>query len=278
MNQLHTLMDRWWVDFRKGNPDADAAYQLLSAKEDVVPHDHIALRTFDDHTVHIDTVMAPLVAAGYVCKAEYAFPKTHIYSRHYEHDDATLPKVFISQLEGRHFSVEFQSHLGRLLSQIPQGVPGQWDLFAAPRPWKISFAVYESLKKESEYAAWVSAFGFQPTHFAVQTNPLMQYNELTTLNALLKEHGFIPNTVGGEIRGSPEVFLEQSSLKAAETMVEFSDGIYPIPGTFYEFAKRYSMPDGTVFNGFITESAENLFHSTDSSSFSLDSRNTPSVA
>ena len=275
MNQLNTLLDRWWVDFRKGNPNADAVYRLLSAEEDAVTHDHIALRTFDHPTVNIDTVMAPLVTAGYVCKADYAFPKTHVYSRHYEHDDVTLPKVFISELEAWYFSEEFRSHLGRLLSQIPQGLPGQWDFFATARPWKISFAVYETLKKESEYAAWVSAFGFQPTHFAVQTNPLMQYNELTTLNSLLKKHGFVPNTAGGEIQGSPEVFLEQSSLKAAETMVEFSDGIHPIPGTFYEFAKRYAMPDGTLFNGFITASAENLFQNTDSSSFSLDSRNTP---
>ncbi len=275
MNQLRTLMNSWWVDFRNGNPSADAVYHLLSAKEDTVAHDHIALRTFDDRTVHIDTLMAPLVTAGYVCKAEYTFPKTHISARHYEHDDVTLPKVFISQLEARHFSQEFQMTLKRLVGQIPHETLGTWDFFATARPWKISFAVYEALKKESEYAAWVSAFGFQPTHFAVQTNPFTQYRELTTLNSFLKERGFLPNTAGGEIQGSPEVFLEQSSLKATETAVQFSDGIYSVPGTFYEFAKRYSMPDGTLFNGFITESAENLFQSTDSSSFSLDSRNAP---
>lgn len=268
-------MDRWWVDFRKWNPSADAVYQLLSAQEGTVTHDHIALRTFDDHTVHIDTVMAPLVAAGYVCRAEYVFPMTHVYSQHYEHDDATLPKVFISQLEARHFSQELQMTLTRLIDQIPREILGTWDFFTTARPWKTSFAVYETLKKESEYAAWVSAFGFQPTHFAVRMNAFVQYNELTTLNSFLKKHGFVPSTTGGEIQGSPDVFLEQSSLKAAETMVEFSDGTYPIPGTFYEFAKRYSMPGGTLFNGFITASAENLFQSTDSSSCSLDERNPP---
>ncbi len=274
MSQLYTLLDRWWVDFRKGNPSADAVYQLLSAIEGTVAHDHIALRTFDHHTVDIDTVMAPLVAAGYVCQAEYVFPKTHVYSRHYEHDDVTLPKVFISQLEGSHFSQAFQGHLGRLLNQIPEGVPGQWDFFATAPPWEISFAVYEILKQESEYAAWVSAFGFQPTHFAVQTNLLVRYGDLTTLNSLLKGHGFILNTVGGEIQGSPKVFLEQSSLKAAETKVEFSDGTYLIPGTFYELAKRYLMPDGTLFKGFVTESAVTLFQNTDASALSVDSRNT----
>ena len=264
MNQLQTLLNSWWTDFQKGNPNAAAVYQLLSAKEGFVTHDHIALRTFDDRTVRIDTLMAPLVAAGYVCKGEYAFPKTHVSARHYEHDDATLPKVFISQLERHHFSEKFQSNLGHLLSQIPQALPGQWDFFATARPWKIPFAVYETLKKESAYAAWVSAFGFQPTHFAVQTNRFAQYRKLTTLNSFLKEHGFELNHTEGDIQGSPEVFLEQSSLKAAETAVEFSDAMYLIPGTYYEFARRYFMPDGTLFNGFITESAEKLFQSTHS--------------
>ncbi|MBQ27604.1 MAG: succinyldiaminopimelate aminotransferase [Nitrospiraceae bacterium] len=264
MNQLHTLLNSWWTDFRSENPSAATVHRLLSAKESTVVHDHIALRTFDDQKVQIDTLMAPLVAAGYVCKEKYAFPKTHIFAQHYEHYDATLPKVFISHLESRQFSEEFQSTLGYLLSQIPKSLPGQWDFFVTARPWKIPFSIYETLKKESAYAAWVSAFGFRPTHFAIRTNSFEQYSELTTLNSFLKAQGFELNHTGGEIQGSPEVFLEQSSMKATETLVQFSDRMYPITGTYYEFAKRYSMPNGTLFNGFITESAENLFRSTHS--------------
>ena len=262
-------MQSWWTDFRDSNPCADAVYQLLASMEDHVTHDHIALRTFATESVGIDTFMAPMVAAGYIDTAEYIFPKTHVYARHYEHPDAEWPNVFISQLELRAFSNTFQTTLGGLLRRISRDRVGRWDFFTTARPWEISFAAYETLKQESEYAAWVSAFGFRPTHFAVRTNSFLRYRELATLNTLLKERGFELNTTGGEIQGSPHVYLEQSSLKAAQTQVTFSDGIYSIPGTYYEFAKRYAMPDGTLFNGFITESAVNLFHSTHSPSRSL---------
>ena len=242
----------------------------LSSTENTIVHDHIALRTFDDQKVQIDALMMPLVSSGYTCKAKYTFPKTHISAQHYEHPDGSLPKVFISHLECHHFSEKFQATIETLLTQIPQNLIGQWDFFLTARPWKISFDSYETLKNENAYAAWVAAFGFRPTHFAVQTNLLEQYSELTTLNSFLKTHGFELNNTGGEIQGSPEVFLEQSSLKAAKTLVEFSDGMYPITGTYYEFAKRYSMPNGTLFNGFIPESASNLFQNTNSQAFTLD--------
>ncbi len=262
MDQLHTLLEHWWADFRQGNPSASTAYALLTAKEGTIFHDHIALRTFNDETVNIDTLMAPLEAAGYTYRAEYAFPKTHVYARHYAHDMLDLPKVFISQLEVGSFSGELQHHIGELLSQIPPQSPAQWDIFMNPRPWNLSFAVYQALREESEYAAWVSAFGFRPTHFAVRTEAFAHYADLTTLNSLLKQGGLELNTGGGEIQGSPEIYLEQSSLKASTIVNQFSDGSYPIPGTYYEFAKRYSVPDGTVFDGFNLESAGNLFKST----------------
>ena len=259
------LIDLWWEDFLTENPSADAVYQLLSAQEGIICHDHIALRTFDLQRVCIDTVMTPLVSAGYTCKGEYAFPETHVYARHYEHNDETVPTIFISQLELESFSAEFQTQVECLLGQIPEALSGQWELFSAIRPWKVSYAAYEAMKKESEYAAWVSVFGFRPTHFAVQTNRFTHYRELTRLNTFLKERGFELNSAGGEIQGNPEVFLEQSSIKATQSAIQFPDGTYPVSGTFYEFANRYVMGDGMLFNGFLMGSAQNLFHSTHSS-------------
>ena len=261
MDTLRTLLDWWWWDFRKGNPHATAAYQLLSAEEGSVVHDHIALRTFGNTTVNIDALMAPFVAEGYSDKADYIFPKTHVFARHYEHSDATLPKIFISQLDAGQFSKEFQARLHGLLSDIPYAVLGTWEFFETARPWNTSFATYETLHNESEYAAWVAAFGFRPTHFAIQTDSFTRHRNIQALNSFLKDHGFTLNTMGGEIQGSQEVFLEQSSLKAATPAVAFSDGVHTIPSTYYEFARRYFMPNGTRFNGFHAGSAENLFRS-----------------
>ena len=44
---------------------------------------------------------------------------------------------------------------------------------------------------------------------------------------------------------------------AKKISVAFSDGIYDIPGCYYEFAFRYN-----GFDGFITSSANHIFEST----------------
>jgi hypothetical protein len=68
------------------------------------------------------------------------------------------------------------------------------------------------LRAESEYAAWGSAFGFQANYCTVDGNELKGYRNMKSLNELLKAHGFRLNDSGGEIKGIPAVFLEQSSI------------------------------------------------------------------
>ncbi len=264
MNKLYTLFDTWWEDFRKGNPTATAAYKLLCQEEGSVLHDHIALRTFNEKTVNIDMLMRPFLTAGYACKDKYEFPKTHISAQHYEHQNPVLPKIFVSQLHITRFSSKFQAVIDHLLNQIPSSILGTWDFFVPLRPWKPSFSDYKTLYNESAYAAWVVAFGFRPTHFAVGINSFNQYASLKTFNLHLKKCGFSLNTATGEIQGTKKSLLEQSSLEAAIHLVDFSEGTYPIKGTYYEFAKRYHMPNGNLFNGFQRESAENLFQNTNS--------------
>jgi len=80
---------------------------------------------------------------------------------------------------------------------------------------------------------------------------------------LLKTNNFLLNDSGGEIKGSTDVYLEQSSTRADPTQVAFSDGTKTIPCCYYEFAKRYTMPDGKLFTGFVAQSADKIFESTD---------------
>jgi len=49
---------------------------------------------------------------------------------------------------------------------------------------------------------------------------------------------------------------------ANQVSVEFKQGKYTIPNSFYEFAKRYSMANGELYQGFIAASADKLFEST----------------
>jgi hypothetical protein len=81
-------------------------------------------------------------------------------------------------------------------------------------------AEYESLLRESEYAAWVAAFGFRVNHFTVNVNALTTFPDLLSLNAFLLDHGFTLNESGGAIKGTPADRLEQSSTRADEIEIE----------------------------------------------------------
>ena len=50
---------------------------------------------------------------------------------------------------------------------------------------------------------------------------------------------------------------------ANQVSVEFKQGKYTIPNSFYEFAKRYPTEDGKLYQGFIAKSADKIFESTD---------------
>ena len=83
------------------------------------------------------------------------------------------------------------------------------------------------------------------------------------MNEFLKEKGFLLNTVEGEIKGTPEELLEQSSTKAGIIEVDFLEGKYSIPSCYYEFARRYPDKNGRLYSGFIAKSADKIFESTD---------------
>jgi hypothetical protein len=70
------------------------------------------------------------------------------------------------------------------------------------------------------------------------------------------------NKAGGVIKGTPEQFLEQSSTMAVPVHVKFTDGTFEIPGCYYEFAKRYALPNGKLYTGFVAASADKIFEST----------------
>ena len=82
------------------------------------------------------------------------------------------------------------------------------------------------------------------------------------MNNFLKENGFILNSSGGEIKGTPDELLEQSSIIADKLPISFTEGIIEIPGCYYEFARRYPDKNGSLYGGFIAKSADKIFEST----------------
>jgi hypothetical protein len=93
---------------------------------------------------------------------------------------------------------------------------------------------------------------------------MQHFKSLQQMNTLLKESGFVLNASGGEIKGGSEVLLAQSSTMADKIEVEFTNGKKLVPSCFYEFAQRYKMPTGKLYQGFVAASADKIFESTNS--------------
>src|SRR5690606_2422973 len=139
---------------------------------------HIALRTFNHPRVSVDVIAQPFLASGYECRGDYHFTEKKLYAKHYEHSNSALPKIFISELKLEEFSPDLQKTVNSLVEQIPEGMEKNFDFSSAGRPWKVTTKTYQDLLKESDYAAWVAAFGYRPNHFTVFINELKKYSDI----------------------------------------------------------------------------------------------------
>lgn len=259
---LPSLLEKMWKDYVEINPLAQKIYDMFAQEGEAVLNDHIALRTFNLPRVNVDVLVKPFLESGYVYKGDYHFTEKKLYAKHYEHPDTNLPKIFISQLLIENFSPALQATVKSLVDQIPAGQEYNFDFVSGGRPWKVTTQNYQELLKESDYAAWVAAFGYRPNHFTVFINALKKYSDILVLNDFLKNNGVKLNSSGGEVKGSKEVCLEQSSTLANNIEVTFADGKLMIPACYYEFAKRYPMNDGKLYQGFVAASADKIFEST----------------
>jgi hypothetical protein len=252
-----------WENYIRITPSAKLIHEVFEGRGEHVQNDHIAIRTFNDARVNINAVAVPVKAIGYVEKGEYFFKEKKLFARHYEHPDGNnYPKIFISELLLEQCSEELQSIVRGILDEIPYDKFERGELIFQGRLWDIHFKNYELLQRESEYASWMYVYGFCANHFTVLVNALKSFNGLEEVNDFLKSKGFKLNGAGGEIKGTPEQLLEQSSTIADLVPVSFDEGVRNIPGCYYEFARRYKMENGEFYQGFIAASADKIFEST----------------
>jgi len=259
------IFERLWEQYIAENPGAGQIHNLFLNESERVVNDHVAFRTFDDPRVNIDVLARPFLEAGYVPAGEYHFELKKLRARHYELPGMPeSPRVFISELMLDQFSEELQLTIREQLDAVSKDLLTSPDLIYQGTIFaSISHDVYMRLREESEYAAWMYAFGYRANHFTVSINYLKNFEGISEVNSFLKEHGFQLNSSGGEIKGSPEQLLEQSSTLADQVEVEFSDGTHTIPLCYYEFARRYQDANGKLFSAFIAGSADKIFESTD---------------
>jgi Domain of unknown function (DUF1338) len=263
MGTLPDLLSKLWDDYSGLNPQAHRIHRLLEERGETIRNDHVAFRTLALPGIDIAAMAAPFQAFGYKAAGNYDFTEKKLNAIHYEHPDPLHPKIFISELRVHELSRGASSLLLGLINQLPGGFLADPEWCVAGRPWEVDFTTYEALERESDYAAWLSAFGFRANHFTVFANALRTFPDLAALNLFLKAQGFALNDGGGEIKGSPEVYLEQSSTLANQVDASFRDGMHTIPGCYYEFARRHPLPNGRLFQGFNAKSADRIFESTD---------------
>jgi hypothetical protein len=262
--QITKLFNNIWQQYIAVTPSAKSIHQLLGNGSDVI-NDHVAYRTFNIEKVNLDKLANHLISLGYTECGQYDFAAKKLTAKHFEHSDTTMPKVFISELRVEDFSTEIQKIIHKLVAQLPDNISEQEDFLYSGRPWTLDSSDYQALLVESEYAAWLAAWGYRANHFTVSINHLDNFENILDVNECLKTAGFPLNASGGEVKGDEAVKLEQSSTLADKAIVKFDDTSLEIPSCFYEFAKRYPLPNGKLYTGFVAASADKIFESTNAS-------------
>lgn len=255
-SSAEALFEELWRQYIAIGPHAQAIRGLLGGAG--VKNDHIALRGLNWPGLGIDALATSFLAYGYTEGGTYTFPEKKLVARHFDPPRPELPKVFISELETEALSEVSRAILERRFrtDAYPLGL-GR----GLPPSAKLQ-AEYEQLLEESEYAAWLYAFGFVVNHFTVAVHELDGAPSLEEVNQRLLGAGYALNESGGQIKGRPEEGLEQSSTLAGPVIVAFGDGEREVPGVFYEFARRHPV-HGQLFGGFVTANANRIFESTD---------------
>lgn len=258
---IQQLFARLWDQYLQVTPCAQPIQQLLGQGHPII-NDHVAFRTYALPDIRLDDLGRHFIELGYEYAGEYHFDIKKLDARHLQHPCAKYPKVFISELKVHELSSEAQQIIGRLYQQLPTGFMQDACALYSGAPWQLSYQDYLTLLGESEYAAWLGAFGYRANHFTVSVNDLSGMTELEEVNQLVCDAGFKLNLSGGAIKGSSQAMLEQSSTLADHVDVEFSDCHAVIPSCFYEFALRYPDEHGQLYQGFVEASADKIFDST----------------
>lgn len=257
-----------WDDYIRITPQAKVIHRLFTDRGERVINDHVAFRTFAASPICIERLEPFLLDLGYHPHTPYRFDDKHLRAFGYVHGDRMQPRIFLSELETERLSAAGRRIVEELVSSVPVDAAGEPGIFWAGRLWPApGYQQYQTLLAESEYAAWLSVWGLRANHFTVSVNHLTRTPELAQVLALVRDAGFALNNVGGEIKGSPDVLLEQGSTLADRVEFVFAGGPRQrVPSCYYEFAKRYTDASGKLYDGFVPASANRIFASTHTNS------------
>lgn len=293
------FQDLWNHYFQKV-PFAKKMLDAFEVRKDSWVEDHVAYRTLPGTYTGSSQLQGLFEALGYTRKDDYRFEDKKLNAFWlappdiHGHSKESSPKIFISELEEKTFSPGFRaiinkytrqaenSPLSKILDlsrQVRQGSKESEKqlvtecvafLTSSPAWCRPTYADYQTLQKESEYAAWTLLFGPQINHFTVSVHLMSSFQNIHQLAAFLEQQVKIPmNHGGGLVKGTPDLLLEQIATMAASIDFSFQEGTRKVPYGFVEYAYRYTLPqqkpDGlwkSYYQGFVTSNADKIFEST----------------
>jgi hypothetical protein len=254
-----------WSDYVAMAPQAERIRSKFESRGETVVNDHVAFRTLALDPMGIDRLEPHILQLGYRQLEPYEFPAKKLRAFGYVSDEPNAPRIFLSELKVDELSSKSAAILRECAAWVDTAEIGQPEVLWSGRLWDpISWADYETLVEESEYAAWVATLGLRPNHFTISVNHLQNTTEIEQVLQVVEALGYEVNDSGGRVKGSPEQLLEQGSTMADRMVVDFADGDqHEVPTCYYEFAKRYPNASGDLFQGFVATSADKIFESTD---------------
>ncbi|KAL2635250.1 hypothetical protein R1flu_006729 [Riccia fluitans] len=280
------------------NPTAVTALELIH-KEDAGPicYDHFAFRTFGVDGCGIDSIAQIFIDLGYKTRDELRFPAKklralwfsppeHLYEVDGELENGPAPRIFISELLVDQLTEKSQSVIRKYTTAATQynrhaATASVLNTLTWPTP---SFADYQQLARESEYAAWTLVNGYSLNHATVSVHSLSQLCNISKLNQFLQSGGIKLNSEGGILKVSPDGGLQQSSSVADSVQYAFADGeVETVAGSYIEFAERLVLPAYSSLKleevrechrreGFEVGNADKIFESTSSDQMGIQRR------
>lgn len=261
---LDHFFEELWRNYTAVTPQAGRIHELIKAHNGQVVNDHLAFRTFNQAPVNLDALQPVFENLGYRVFDEYHFPVKKLRAKAFIHDDENHPKIFLSELLLEEFSAGLQAVVKQMLLQADLPPEIDESLFLQGRLWpRPEWRQYRALQAESDYAAWLSVMGFCANHFTIFVNKLPKNDSLDEVIELVQSLGLAMNESGGLIKGNALVGLQQASTLADSMEFEFAGGdIHTVKTCYYEFALRYPDQKGNLYQGFVADSADKIFEST----------------
>jgi hypothetical protein len=249
-----------------------------------IENDHIAFRTMGVPQLGVQSFEKIFLHYGYEKRDHYFFEGKKLDAWWYSPPRETDPRIFVSELRVGNLSEESQRIIKSYTDEVPSDPADtlnldngeEVDAFLHKTLWRTpTVSDYQTLLKESEYAAWVIYNRYYLNHFTISLHNLPDgYNNVADFNTFLEKTGIRLNTSGGKVKISPDGGLLQSATVAEMINAEFADGEkLSISGSYVEFAERKVLPEFKDLpaskikrkhrrDGFEAANADKIFEST----------------